>query len=116
MSDLPSLRRMPDGFLERGEQVTRLEAFVDAAFAFAVTQAKPNSRLTVQAMAALSEHGVVAPSIVHDRVDYAASMIDGRTVSETAPKGRSAAEIGELLDCVQARLHDKKKTKKKETT
>ena len=28
---------MPDGFLERGEQVTRLEAFVDAAFAFAVT-------------------------------------------------------------------------------
>ena len=40
-------------------------------FAFAVTQAKPNSRLTVQAMAALSEHGVVAPAIVHDRVDYA---------------------------------------------
>lgn len=29
--------RMPDGFLHRGAQVTRLEAFVDAAFAFAVT-------------------------------------------------------------------------------
>lgn len=29
--------RRPDGFLERGQQVTRLEAFVDAAFAFAVT-------------------------------------------------------------------------------
>ena len=29
--------RLPDGFLHRGEQVTRLEAFVDAAFAFAVT-------------------------------------------------------------------------------
>lgn len=26
-----------DGFIERGQQVTRLEAFVDAAFAFAVT-------------------------------------------------------------------------------
>ena len=26
-----------DGFLERGQQVTRVEAFVDAAFAFAVT-------------------------------------------------------------------------------
>ena len=37
MSEPPSLRRMPDGFLERGEHVTRLEAFVDAAFAFAVT-------------------------------------------------------------------------------
>ena len=31
------LRRRSDGFLERGHQVTRLEAFVDAAFAFAVT-------------------------------------------------------------------------------
>jgi uncharacterized membrane protein len=30
-------RRLPDGFLERGEAVTRLEAFVDATFAFAVT-------------------------------------------------------------------------------
>ena len=29
--------RLPDGFVERGATVTRLEAFVDAAFAFAVT-------------------------------------------------------------------------------
>ena len=29
--------RMADGFVHRGRQVTRLEAFVDAAFAFAVT-------------------------------------------------------------------------------
>ncbi|MDN5782506.1 MAG: TMEM175 family protein [Luteimonas sp.] len=29
--------RMADGFMHRGRQVTRLEAFVDAAFAFAVT-------------------------------------------------------------------------------
>jgi len=29
--------RLPDGFIERGATVTRLEAFVDAAFAFAVT-------------------------------------------------------------------------------
>ena len=85
-------------------------------FAFAVTQAKPTARLTVQAVAALSAHGAVAPAIVHDRVDYAASMIDGRTVSETDPKGRSAAEIRELLDFVQAQLHEKKKAKKKEPT
>jgi hypothetical protein len=32
-----ALNRLPDGFLERGASVTRLEAFVDAAFAFAVT-------------------------------------------------------------------------------
>lgn len=33
----PNPRRMADGFLERGGQVTRVEAFVDAAFAFALT-------------------------------------------------------------------------------
>ena len=32
-----TLTRLPDGFLDRGASVTRLEAFVDAAFAFAVT-------------------------------------------------------------------------------
>jgi hypothetical protein len=33
----PSLPRRADGFRERGQQVTRLETFVDAAFAFAVS-------------------------------------------------------------------------------
>lgn len=78
-------------------------------FAFVVTQAKANARLTVQAVAALSAHGVVAPAIVHDRVDYAASMVDGRTVVETDRKGRSSAEIQELLAFVQAQMNDKKK-------
>ena len=70
------------------------------AFAFAVTQAKPNTRLTVQVVAALSAHGVVAPVIVHDRVDYAASMIDGRTVLEIEAKGRSASEMRALWSCL----------------
>jgi chromosome partitioning protein len=81
-------------------------------FVFVVTQAKPNTRLTVQAMAALSAHGAVAPAIIHDRVDYAASMIDGRTVQETDPKGRSAAEIVELWEFVQKRLHERTKARK----
>jgi chromosome partitioning protein len=84
-------------------------------FAFAVTQAKPTARLTVQAVAALSAHGAVAPAIVHDRVDYAASMVDGRTVSETDGKSRSAEEMRQLLSFVLERLHAKTKTKKKET-
>lgn len=84
-------------------------------FAFVVTQAKPTARLTVQAVAALSAHGAVAPAIVHDRVDYAASMVDGRTVQETDPKGRSAGEIVTLLSFVQERMNAKKKAIKKET-
>lgn len=95
-----------------------VELAADAArpFAFAVTQAKPNTRLTVQAVTALSAHGVVAPSIIHDRVDYAASMIDGRTVLEVDPKGRSAAEVAELWIFVKERMNEGTKGGKKEKT
>lgn len=82
-------------------------------FMFAVTQAKPNTRLTVQAVAALSEHGIVAPAVVADRVDFAGSMIDGRTVLEVDAKGRSAVEVSELWSFVKARLADKQKARKK---
>jgi len=81
-------------------------------FVFAITQAKPNTKLTVQAVAALSEHGAVAQAIMHDRVDYAASMIDGRTVLEVDAKGRGAAEMAALWAFVKARLHKSTKTKK----
>jgi chromosome partitioning protein len=83
-------------------------------FAFAVTQAKANALLTVQAMAALSAHGRVAPTVMHDRVDYAASMTDGRTVQETDPRGRSAAEVADLWEFVLERLHESTKTRKAE--
>lgn len=83
-------------------------------FVFAVTQAKPNTRLTVQAVTALSAHGAVAPAIVHDRVDYAASMIDGRTVQETDSRGKSAAEMGELWTFVKARMAKSTKARKTE--
>lgn len=92
-------------------RTVELAADANRPFAFAVTQAKPNARLTVQAMAALSQHGVVAPAIIHDRVDYAASMIDGRTVLEIDPRGRSAAEIVELWIFVKARINESTKTR-----
>ena len=80
-------------------------------FAFVVTQAKNNALLTVQAMAALSEHGVVSPAVVHDRVDYAASMTDGRTVLETDSRGRSASEMTALWEFVKGRLHESTKAR-----
>ncbi|AGF73952.1 chromosome partitioning protein [Bartonella australis AUST/NH1] len=83
-------------------------------FAFIATQAKPNARLTVQAMATLSAHGEVAPVLVHDRVDFASSMIDGQTVQETGPNGRSADEVGKILAFVLERLKIKTKAKKRE--
>jgi chromosome partitioning protein len=91
-------------------------ALVKAAgkpFLFVVTQAKPNTRLTVQVMAALSEHGKVAPAIVHDRIDYAGSMIDGRTVQEIDPKGRAAAEMAELWEFLKGQMTDSTKARKR---
>jgi chromosome partitioning protein len=82
------------------------------AFCFVLTQAKGNALLTVQAMAAPSVHGIVAPAVMHDRVDYASSMTDGRKVLEADPKGRSAAEIAALWKFVKrtiARKHERTK-------
>ncbi|NYZ17980.1 ParA family protein [Azospirillum sp. RWY-5-1] len=85
-------------------------------FGFVVTMAKTNAKLTTQAIAALSEHGVVAPAIIVDRVDYAASMTDGRTVQELAPKGPAAKEAAALWDFVKARLHGNTKARKRVKT
>lgn len=75
-------------------------------FAFVVTQAKKsNALLTIQAMAALSEHGVVSPAVVHDRVDYAASM------TETDNRGRSASETTALWEFVKGRMNESTKAR-----
>ncbi len=72
---------------------------------FVVNDATPRARITSEAAVALSQHGTVAPTIVHNRVDYAGSMIDGRTVMETNPGGRSAKEMKDLWKYIQERLY-----------
>jgi chromosome partitioning protein len=81
-------------------------------FCFAITQAKSNANLTVQAMGALSVHGVVSSAVMHDRVDYAASMTDGRTVQETDRKGRSAEEMRALWAFVKERIQENTQARK----
>jgi chromosome partitioning protein len=71
---------------------------------FVVNGATPRARITGEAAVALSQHGTVAPVIVHHRVDFAASMVDGRCVGEVVPKSQSAKEIRELWTYVQDRL------------
>ena len=73
-------------------------------FVFVVNGAAPRANITAEAVAALSEHGPVAPVILYQRTDYAASMIDGRTVMETAPDGRSAQEIVGLWSYIYAQI------------
>src|SRR6201985_170559 len=79
---------------------------------FVINAATARARITGESAVALSQHGVVAPITLHHRVDFAASMIDGRTVGEAAPNSASAKEIRDLWLYVQDRLsravHDPK--------
>ncbi len=71
---------------------------------FVLNAATARARITGEAAVALSQHGTVAPVTLHHRVDYAASMIDGRTVGEIGPKSASAREIHDLWLYIQDRL------------
>ena len=71
---------------------------------FVVNSATPKARITSEAAVALSQHGTVAPVLLHHRTDFAASMIDGRTVMEVDPNGKSANEVAVLLTYISERL------------
>lgn len=71
---------------------------------FVVNAATPKARITSEAAVALSQHGTVAPITIHQRTDFASSMIDGRTVMEVDPGGRSAAEVTALWSYISDRL------------
>jgi chromosome partitioning protein len=71
---------------------------------FVVNAATPKAKITSEAAVALSQHGTVAPITLHHRTDFAASMIDGRTVMEVDPEGRSAAEMTALWNYIADRL------------
>jgi len=71
---------------------------------FVVNAATPKAKITSEAAVALSQHGTVAPITLHHRTDYAASMIDGRTVMEVEPDGRSAQEVIALWHYIADRL------------
>ncbi|WP_321389273.1 ParA family protein [Emcibacter sp.] len=76
----------------------------DKPFMFVINGASPRARITSDAAIALSQHGTVAPVTLHQRTDYASSMIDGRTVMETNPESKSAKEIADLWDYISDRL------------
>lgn len=73
-------------------------------FVFVINGAANRARITTDAALALSQYGPVAPVVVYQRTDLAASMIDGRTAQEIDPAGRSATEIKLLWKYVIAQL------------
>lgn len=77
---------------------------LDKPLVFVLNAATPRAKITNEAIVALSQHGPLAPSIVHQRVDFASSMIDGRTVMELTTATRAAAEIERLWRYLATRL------------
>lgn len=73
-------------------------------FVFVVNAATPRTKILNEAVLALSQHGTVAPVILHHRTGFASSMIDGRTVIEVPGNERSAYEIELLWDYLSKRL------------
>lgn len=74
---------------------------------FVINGAHPRARITTEAAIALSEHGPLASIVIHQRTNYAASMIDGRAVMEVAGKSRSPNEIADLWRYLKKRLQTK---------
>jgi chromosome partitioning protein len=71
---------------------------------FVLNAAVARAKITMEAAVALSQHGTVAPVTVHNRTDFAASMIDGRTVMEIEPEGASALEVRNLWEYIETRM------------
>ncbi len=71
---------------------------------FVINAANLRAKITSDAVVELARHGTVAPVFIQHRVDFATSMVDGRTVCELDPEGRSAKEIRLLWDYIAGQL------------
>jgi chromosome partitioning protein len=85
----PNDLRAVGGTVELAKRARRRMVFV-------VSQATQRARITAEAAILLSQHGTVAPVMVHARVDFATSMTDSRTAGELDAASRSGAEIAAL--------------------
>jgi chromosome partitioning protein len=73
-------------------------------FCFVVNGATPRTTIALEAVQALAQHGAVAPVIMHQRIDFAGSMVDGRTVIEINPPSRSSTEVTQLWMYISMQL------------
>ncbi len=96
-------RPSPHDLRAAGATVDLVE-YCNKPLVFVINGATPRARITAEAAIALSQHGTVAPVTLHQRTDFAASMIDGRTVMELDENCPSAVEIAQLWDYLSDRL------------
>jgi len=97
------VRPSPHDLRAAGTTIEIVERYAKPAV-FVVNAATQRARITTEAVIALSQHGTLAPVVLHQRTGFAASMIDGRTVMEIPGDERSAAEIRQLWTYIDVRL------------
>jgi chromosome partitioning protein len=90
--------------VEMAEQLT-------TPFCFVVNGATPRTTIALEAVQALAQHGPVAPVIVHQRIDFAGSMVDGRTVGELPAPSRSAEEITHLWKYIDTQIRKHRRSR-----
>jgi chromosome partitioning protein len=71
---------------------------------FVINGATPRARITAEAAIALSQHGPVAPAVIHQRIAFAVSMIDGRTAMELPGATRPEEEIAAVCTYLKKRM------------
>lgn len=71
---------------------------------FVVNGATPRAKITGETAVVLSQHGTVAPVTIHQRTNFAVSMIDGRTVMELPQAVNSQKEIVALWSYLSQKL------------
>ncbi len=97
------IKPSPDDLESAGATVRRCRAF-GVPFIFVITQAIPNTSITAQAIAALSQHGVVSPAVLVNRVAYPSAFAIGLTPEEVRAGSPAAFETGHLWESIQAHL------------
>ena len=97
------VRPSPHDLRAAGTTIEIVERHAKSAV-FVVNAATQRARITTEAVIALSQHGTLAPIVLHQRTGFAASMIDGRTVLEIPGDERSAEEIRQLWTYIGVRL------------
>lgn len=96
------VRPSPDDLDAVGETADLVVA-TGRPMVFVINSATKRARLTGDAAIALSQHGTVAPAILHRSDAYAAAALDGLTVLEADPRGSPAQEVAALWAYVSKR-------------
>lgn len=78
---------------------------INKSMVFVLNSSPVRAKFTAHVALALSQHAPVCTTILHQRIDYSMSMLDGRTVNETHPDGKSAEEMRDLWAYISTKIY-----------